>query len=138
MERNHVARRIWRVVASLDLSRFERAVAGVAGRPSHSPPVLISVWLDAFAKGLHSEIREAGGDRGQPRNWIQGATLRRLKSLRPVGFPRATASAVTSFRLLRGSVVRLHKLGQPLRSHRLLAVLLYAGATAVPFSRVTG
>ena len=54
---NHVARRIWRVVSSLNLSRFERdvrAVEGVAGRPSHSPQVLISVWLYAFTKGLHS------------------------------------------------------------------------------------
>jgi len=54
---NHVARRIWRVVVSLDLSRFERhirAVEGVAGRPSHSPQLLISVWLYAFTKGLHS------------------------------------------------------------------------------------
>ena len=45
---DHVARRIWRVVDSLDLSRFERdirAVESVADGPSHSPEVLISVWL---------------------------------------------------------------------------------------------
>jgi transposase len=53
----HPARRIWRVIDSLDLRRFEshvRAVEGVAGRPSHSPQVLISVWLYAFTRGLHS------------------------------------------------------------------------------------
>ncbi len=57
IDHNHVARRIWRVVSSLDLSRFERdirAVEGVAGRPAHSPQVLISIWLYAFTRGLHS------------------------------------------------------------------------------------
>ncbi len=54
---NHVARRIWRLISSLDLGSFERdirAVVGVAGRPSHSPQVLISLWLYAFTRGLHS------------------------------------------------------------------------------------
>jgi hypothetical protein len=45
----------WRVVEQLDLSRFAtevRAVEGVAGRPSHSPQVLVAVWIYAFSKGL--------------------------------------------------------------------------------------
>ncbi len=53
----HSARKIWRVVEQLDLSRFEtqvRAVEGVAGRPSHSPQVLVAVWIYAFSRGLHS------------------------------------------------------------------------------------
>jgi transposase len=53
----HPARKIWRVVEKLDLSRFEtqvRAVEGVAGRPSHSPQVLVAVWIYAFSRGLHS------------------------------------------------------------------------------------
>jgi transposase len=53
----HPARKIWRVVEQLDLSRFAsevRAVEGVAGRPSHSPQVLAAVWIYAFSKGLHS------------------------------------------------------------------------------------
>jgi transposase len=54
---DHAARKIWRVVEQLDLSRFAsevRAIEGVAGRPSHSPQVLVAVWIYAFSKGLHS------------------------------------------------------------------------------------
>ena len=43
VDEDHPARKIWRVVESLDLSGFEtevRAVEGVAGRPSHSPHLL--------------------------------------------------------------------------------------------------
>jgi transposase len=57
IEEDHRARKIWRVVEQLDLSRFAsevRAVEGVAGRPSHSPQVLAAVWIYAFSKGLHS------------------------------------------------------------------------------------
>lgn len=53
----HAARKIWRVVEQLDLSRFETdvlAVEGRAGRCAHSPQVLVAVWLYAFSKGLHS------------------------------------------------------------------------------------
>ena len=38
----HPARKIW------------RAVEGVAGRRAHSPELLVSVWLYAYSKGLHS------------------------------------------------------------------------------------
>jgi transposase len=54
---DHPARKIWRVVEQLDLSRFDaevRAVEGVAGRPSHGPQVLVAVWIYAFSRGLHS------------------------------------------------------------------------------------
>jgi transposase len=57
IDEDHAARKIWRVVEQLDLTRFEeetRAVEGAAGRPSHSPAVLVSVWLYAYSKGLHS------------------------------------------------------------------------------------
>jgi transposase len=57
IEDDHPARKIWRVVEQLDLSRFDaevRAVEGVAGRPSHSPQVLVAVWIYAFSRGLHS------------------------------------------------------------------------------------
>jgi transposase len=57
VDEDHAARKIWRVVEQLDLSRFETetlAVEGVAGRPSHSPHLLVSVWLYAYTKGLHS------------------------------------------------------------------------------------
>ena len=57
VDEDHPARKIWRVVESLDLSGFEtdvRAVEGVAGRPSHSPHLLVSVWIYAYSKRLHS------------------------------------------------------------------------------------
>jgi len=62
---DHPARKIWRVVEQLDLSRFEdhvRAVEGRAGRPAHSPQVLVSVWIYAYSRGLHSarEIARQG------------------------------------------------------------------------------
>ena len=64
---DHPARKIWSVAEQLDLSRFAsevRAVAGVAGRPSHSPQVLVAVWVYAFSKGLHS-AREIARSRGR-------------------------------------------------------------------------
>jgi len=73
---DHPARKIWRVVEQLDLSRFAsevRAVEGVAGRPSHSPQVLAAVWIYAFSKGLHSarEIaRQIGYEPGL--RWLTG------------------------------------------------------------------
>lgn len=54
---NHPARKIWRVVEQLDLSRFEsdvRAVESRPGRPPHSPQVLVAVWIYAVSRGLHS------------------------------------------------------------------------------------
>jgi transposase len=57
VDEEHAARKIWRVVEQLDLSRFESetlTVEGVAGRPSHSPHLLVSIWLYAYTKGLHS------------------------------------------------------------------------------------
>jgi len=57
VDEDHAARKIWRVVEQLDLSRFEseaRAVEGQVGRSAHSPHLLVSVWLYAYTKGLHS------------------------------------------------------------------------------------
>ena len=76
---DHPARKIWRVVEQLDLSRFEtdiRAVEGVAGRPSHAPQVLAAVWIYAFSKGLHS-AREVGRQmRYEPGlRWLTGLTV---------------------------------------------------------------
>ena len=45
---DHSARKIWRLVERLDLSRFEtevRAVEGVAGRAAHSPQALVAAWI---------------------------------------------------------------------------------------------
>ena len=57
VDEDHPARKIWRVVESLDLSGFEtdvHAVEGVAGRPSHSAHLLVAVWIYAYSKRLHS------------------------------------------------------------------------------------
>ena len=76
---DHAARKIWRVVERLDLSRFAsevRAVEGVAGRPSHSPQVLVAVWIYAFSKGLHSAREIARQMRYEPGlRWLTGLNL---------------------------------------------------------------
>ena len=97
IDSDHVARRIWRVVDSLDLSRFERdirAVEGVAGRPSHAPQVLISVWLYAFTKGLHS-AREI------ERQMDYEPALRWLTGLRPINH-----HTLSDFRVGHGQPLR--------------------------------
>jgi transposase len=94
---NHVARRIWRVIESLDLSRFEgdvRAVEGVAGRPPHSPQVLICVWLYAFTRGLHS-AREI------ERQMDYEPALRWLTGLRPINH-----HTLSDFRVGHGEALR--------------------------------
>lgn len=53
----HPARKIWAVVGGLDLSRFEEqilAVEGRAGRDTFAPQLLISIWIYAYSKGIHS------------------------------------------------------------------------------------
>ena len=53
----HPARKIWAVVGKLDLSRFEQdiqAVEGRAGRNTFPPQLLVSIWIYAYSKGLHS------------------------------------------------------------------------------------
>ncbi len=94
---DHVARRIWRLISSLDLSRFERdvrAVEGVAGRPSHSPQVLTSVWLYAFTKGLHS-AREI------ERQMDYEPALRWLTGLHPINH-----HTLSDFRVGHGQALR--------------------------------
>jgi len=76
---HHPARKIWRVVEQLDLSRFEtqvRAVEGVAGRPSHSPQVLVAVWIYAFSRGLHSAREVERQMRHEPGlRWLTGLNV---------------------------------------------------------------
>jgi transposase len=76
---DHRARKIWRVVEQLDLSHFAsevRAVEGVAGRPSHSPQVLVAVWIYAFSKGLHSAREIARQMRHEPGlRWLTGLNV---------------------------------------------------------------
>lgn len=76
IEAEHSARRIWRLVERLDLSAFEadaKAVEGVAGRPAHSPQVLVSVWIYAYSRGLHSAREIARQMEHEPGlEWLTG------------------------------------------------------------------
>ena len=54
---DHRARAIWWLTGRLDLSSFEqdiRSRVGAAGAPSHSPQVLVSVWIYAYSEGIGS------------------------------------------------------------------------------------
>lgn len=79
IDEHHPARKIWRVVEQLDLSRFEsetRAVEGVAGRPSHAPQVLVAVWIYAFSRGLHSAREVERQMRHEPGlRWLTGLNV---------------------------------------------------------------
>lgn len=53
----HVARAIWGVVGSLDLSQFEEEIASNAeqgGRPAFAPQLMISLWVYAYSIGIGS------------------------------------------------------------------------------------
>jgi transposase len=73
---SHPARVLWRVLETLDVSEFERGVKGVegkAGRPTHSPRMLLCLWLYGISRGVGSarEIaRRVRDDRGF--GWIAG------------------------------------------------------------------
>lgn len=97
IDNNHAARKIWRVVEQLDLSRFStevRAVEGVAGRSAHSPQVLAAVWIYAFSKGLHS-AREI------ERQMHYEPGLRWLTGLKPINH-----HTLSDFRVGQGEALR--------------------------------
>lgn len=57
IDANHPARAIWWLTGRLDLSSFEKEVQsreGTAGAPSHSPQLLVSVWVYAYSQGIAS------------------------------------------------------------------------------------
>ena len=57
LEASHPARVLWRVLETLDLGGFERgvrSVAGRAGRPTHSPRMLLCLWLYGISRGIGS------------------------------------------------------------------------------------
>ena len=76
IDEDHAARKIWRVVERLDLSRFEseaRAVEGHVGRSAHAPQLSVSVWLYAYSKGLHSAREIARQMEHEPGlQWLTG------------------------------------------------------------------
>jgi transposase len=57
LPQNHLARLIWEVVGSLDLSAFYaaiKAVEGEPGAPATDPQILIVLWLYAISQGVSS------------------------------------------------------------------------------------
>lgn len=97
IDQQHPARKIWRVVEGLDLSGFEadaRAVEGRAGRSAHSPHLLVSVWIYAYSKGLHSAREIARQMEYEP-------GLEWLTALRPVNH-----HTLSDFRVNYGEALR--------------------------------
>jgi transposase len=57
IEADHPARAIWELTAKLDLKSFEKEIQsreGSAGAPSHSPRLLVSVWIYGYSRGIGS------------------------------------------------------------------------------------
>lgn len=57
LEREHPARVLWDALGRLDLSAFlaeARSVEGHAGRPTHSPRMLLTLWTYAISQGVGS------------------------------------------------------------------------------------
>ena len=57
LEPEHPARALWQALGKLDLSAFldeARAVEGAAGRPTHSPRMLLTLWTYAISEGVGS------------------------------------------------------------------------------------
>ena len=57
LPQNHLARLIWGIVGSLDLSAFYasiKAVEGNPGSPAIDPKILITLWLYAISQGVNS------------------------------------------------------------------------------------
>jgi transposase len=57
LEPEHPARVLWQALGNLDLSAFlddARAVEGMAGRPTHSPRMMLTLWTYAISQGVGS------------------------------------------------------------------------------------
>lgn len=72
----HPARMLWRVLGTLDLSRFAdgiTSVEGHAGRALHSPRMMLTLWLFAITEGIGSARKIARQTlRDAPYRWIVG------------------------------------------------------------------
>jgi transposase len=76
IDADHAARVIWRVVCTLDLSRFYapiKARAGVGGRDPTDPRLLVALWLYAATDGVGS-ARELARlcSTSKPYEWLCG------------------------------------------------------------------
>lgn len=57
LEPEHPARVLWQALGKLDLSAFlegARSVEGRAGRPTHSPRMMLTLWTYAISRGIGS------------------------------------------------------------------------------------
>lgn len=57
LEPEHPARVLWQALGKLDLSAFldaARSVEGSAGRPTHSPQMMLTLWTYAISQGVGS------------------------------------------------------------------------------------
>lgn len=101
LDAEHPARVLWQALGNLDLSAFledARSVEGGAGRPTHSPRLMLTLWTYAISQGVGS-AREIEGltrsDRAYA--WIVGDvevshhTLSRFR----VGHPEALDKLMT-------------------------------------------
>ena len=55
--KDHLARNIWDLLGGVDLSHFSagiKSVVGSAGRNAWEPRLLISIWIYAYSRGIHS------------------------------------------------------------------------------------
>ncbi len=78
LEPEHAARVLWQALGKLDLSAFladARSVEGAAGRPTHSPRMMLTLWTYAISEGIGSarEI-ERLTSRDRAFAWIVGDT----------------------------------------------------------------
>ncbi len=59
---DHIARNVWELLGGVDLSHFSagiKSVTGHAGRNAWEPRLMISIWIYAYSRGIHS-AREIG------------------------------------------------------------------------------
>jgi transposase len=97
LDADHPARAIWELVGQCDLQPFHReikAVKGKAGRPSHDPRLLISLWVYSYTQGIASgrEIEERCGY-DPAYIWMAGAE-------------KVCAHSLTDFRAERGEALK--------------------------------
>lgn len=76
LEPEHPARVLWQALGKLDLSAFldaAQAVEGSAGRPTHSPQMMLTLWTYAISQGVGS-AREIARlvQRDRAYQWIVG------------------------------------------------------------------
>lgn len=136
LESEHPARALWQVLGTLDLGAFlsgARSLDGHAGRPTHSPRMLLTLWTYAISRGVGSarEIeRLVSTDRAF--GWIVGdvAVSHHVLSRFRIGHRAALDALMTD---ILGALV--HKGVLSLRLVALDGMRVRAAASAPSFRR---